>query len=193
VSRLTASIPSQIDVINVSGCPNRVYTYTISTNPSNATSLVWSVPAGATFVSGQGTTSITVSYPPTTIDGVVYIQALNNCSLSGARSSRVKLGACASGISANNNPQTKVMPLSARGMKVQVYPNPTTSTFNLQVITTDSKAINARILDVQGRFIKSIIVAPYQTATIGSELKAGVYMVEVKQGNEVMTVRVVKY
>jgi hypothetical protein len=36
-------------------------------------------------------------------------------------------------------------------------------------------------------------IAPYQTATIGSELKAGVYMLEVKQGEVVKTERVVKY
>jgi hypothetical protein len=76
---------------------------------------------------------------------------------------------------------------------VKVFPNPTTTTFNVQVITADSKEINVRVLDVQGRFIKSIVIAPYQTSTIGSELKAGVYLLELKQGEVVKTVRVVKY
>jgi hypothetical protein len=48
-------------------------------------------------------------------------------------------------------------------------------------------------LDVQGRFIKSMTIASHQTISIGNELKAGVYMLEVKQGVEVKTVRLVKY
>jgi hypothetical protein len=189
VGRLTAAIPSQIDVINVSACPDRVYTYSISAIPSNATSLVWNVPTGATLVSGQGTTSITVSYPGTTIDGNVVVQSLNNCSLSGARISRVKLGACASGIAASNNPQSKAI-TSATEMNVQVYPNPTTSAFTV-LVKGIATASNIKVKDIQGRVVKTINTTG--TTTIGNELKSGVYFIEVRNGNEVKTMRVVKY
>jgi hypothetical protein len=85
---------------------------------------------------------------------------------------------------ANNNPKP---------MEVKVFPNPTTSNFNLQVITADKQEVVVRILDVQGRFINSFKVAPHQTLNIGSELKSGSYLVEVKQGNSLKTTRVVKY
>jgi hypothetical protein len=190
VGRLTAAIPSQIDVINVSACPDRVYTYSISAVPSNATNLLWNVPAGATLVSGQGTTSITVSYPGTTIDGNVIVQSLNNCSLSGARISRVKLGACASGVAGNTF--TKVVS-GTENWKVNVYPNPTTTSFNMQVTAADSKKLLVRILDIQGRVIKTFTTAASQTNHFGNELKSGVYMVEVTKGLEKKVVRVVKY
>jgi hypothetical protein len=78
-------------------------------------------------------------------------------------------------------------------MEVKVFPNPTTNNFNLQVITADQQEVVVRILDVQGRFIKSVKVAPYQTVNLGAELKSGSYMLEVKQGNSVKTTRVVRY
>ena len=78
-------------------------------------------------------------------------------------------------------------------MDVKLFPNPTASSFNLQVITADSKEASVKIMDLQGRVIKSLVIAPYQTNNLGNELKAGVYVVETRQGNEVKTVRLVKY
>jgi len=187
IGRLTAAIPSQIDVINVSTCPDRVYTYSISAIPSNATSLVWNVPAGATLVSGQGTRSITVSYPGTTIDGNVIVQSLNNCSLSGARVSKVKLGVCA--LDVNGNPLSKGA-FGTSNWKVNVYPNPTTNAFTV-LVKGNATASNIKVKDIQGRVVKTINTTG--TTTIGNELNSGVYFIEVRNGNEVKTMRVVKY
>ena len=191
ISRLVPATPGNIDVVNIALCPNRVYTYSVSAMPGNATSLEWSVPTGGTIESGQGTRSITVSYTSGVIDGRVSVRSINNCGASSYKYSIVKLAPCASGPSTIfTKAETGNTPSN---LDVKVFPNPTTTTFNLQVITADSKEINVSVLDVQGRFIKSIVIAPYQTSTIGSELKAGVYMLEVKQGEVVKTVRVVKY
>jgi len=53
--------------------------------------------------------------------------------------------------------------------------------------------VKVRILDAQGRMVKQVIVAPYQTVQLGAELKSGVYLIEARQGQEVKTERVVKY
>jgi len=191
VTRLTPTTPSNIDVINTALCPNRVYTYSIAAMPSNTRSLEWSVPSGGTIVGGQGTISITVSYAAGVIDGKVSVRSINNCGVSSYKNSNIKLSACATGRTLD---YTKVdTKFKTAAIDVKVFPNPTTATFNVQVISTDSKEINVRILDVQGRFIKSMTIASHQTISIGSELKAGVYMLEVKQGVEVKTVRLVKY
>ena len=76
---------------------------------------------------------------------------------------------------------------------VKLFPNPTTSNFNLQVITANQEAINVRVLDAQGRLFKEIKIAPYQTINLGSELKSGTYLIEVRQGKVVRTERVVKF
>jgi hypothetical protein len=78
-------------------------------------------------------------------------------------------------------------------MSVKVYPNPTTSQFNVQVNTTGSEEAVVRILDVQGRFVKSVKVAANQVIGLGAELKAGAYSLEVRKGNEVKTTRVIKF
>jgi hypothetical protein len=191
ISRLVPETPGNIDVINTVSCPNRVYTYSIASLPGNATSLEWSVPTGGTIVSGQGTISITVSYASGVVDGQVLVRGINNCGTNSYKTSIVKLAPCPAGPAA---PLTKGLPIVANDpMEVKVFPNPTTSNFNLQVITADQQEVVVRILDVQGRFIKSVKVAPYQSLSIGSELKSGSYMLEVRQGNNVKTTRVVKY
>jgi hypothetical protein len=78
-------------------------------------------------------------------------------------------------------------------MEVKVFPNPTTTDFKLQVLTAGMEEINVRVLDMQGRYIKSVKVTPYQTINLGAELKAGAYMLEVRQGKEVKTTRVMKF
>jgi hypothetical protein len=191
VSRLLPSTPGNIDVINTSGCPNREYSYSIAVMPSNTVSLEWSVPNGGQIVSGQGTRTIVVSYSSGVVDGQVSVRGISNCGASTYKNSIVKLAPCPAGPTA---PVTKGLPIAASNpMEVKVFPNPTTSNFNLQVITADQQEVVVRIMDVQGRFIKSVKVAPYQTLSIGSELKSGSYMLEVRQGNNMKTTRVVKY
>jgi len=76
---------------------------------------------------------------------------------------------------------------------VDLYPNPTNNSFNLQVKSTSRKAITVRIFDVQGRLIKTIEVFASEINNIGNELKSGTYMFEILQGKEKRTVRGVKY
>ena len=192
VTRLLPATPGNIDVINTSGCPNREYSYSIAAMPSNTVSLEWSVPNGGQIVSGQGTRTIVVSYSSGVVDGQVSVRGISNCGASTYKNSIVKLAPCPAG--PTTAPVTKGLPIAASNpMEVKVFPNPTTSNFNLQVITADQQEVVVRILDVQGRFIKSVKVAPYQTVNLGAELKAGSYMLEVRQGNNLKTTRVVKY
>ena len=195
ISVLTPTYPGQIDVINTQVCPNREYTYTIASLPQNTTSMLWTVPASGTITAGQGTTSITVSYPSTVINGLVTVQSVNNCGVSLTRNTTIKLGACA-GFTSNTNPTVKgntVITGETPTMSVKVFPNPTTSNFNLQVITADNEEIKVRVLDIQGRFIKEVIVSAYQTINLGAELKSGAYMIEVRQGKNLKTTRVLKF
>jgi hypothetical protein len=52
--------------------------YTVSP-VSEATSYLWTVPAGATIAAGDGTNSITVSYSPTAVSGNVTVAAISGC------------------------------------------------------------------------------------------------------------------
>ena len=189
INKLNPGMPGQIDVINTTTCPNRVYSYTIASMPTNTTSLFWTIPADATLLSGQGTTSISVSYPSTTINGLITVKSFSNCAISSTRSLAIKLSACAP-----LSPLTKGVSVSTSSeMKLSVYPNPTVNNFNLKVITADVDATMVRVLDVQGRLCKELKVAPFQTINFGAELKSGTYLIEVRQGKMMKLGRVVKF
>jgi hypothetical protein len=204
LSRLNPATPGVIDASQTATCPNRVYTYSITGLPSNATSVVWELSpspslGGGTILTGQGTTSITVSYPSTAINGTVSVRALNYCAQSVARSLTIRLAACSTAPpvpfagTSNNGPEAKVSGVSASEMMVNVYPNPTTTDFKMQVITAAKEEISVRVLDIQGRLFNQFTVMPYQTVNLGAQLKAGAYLVEVRQGKQVKTTRVLKF
>jgi len=78
-------------------------------------------------------------------------------------------------------------------MEVKVYPNPTTTQFNVQVKSSGTEESVVRVLDLTGRFIKRVKVSSNSSVNLGSDLKAGAYMLEVRQGKEVKMIRVMKF
>lgn len=65
---------------------NSVTTYSIPASTTGATSYTWSVPAGASIITGQGTTSIQVQWPTSPISGgSICVTANNACGSSTAR------------------------------------------------------------------------------------------------------------
>jgi hypothetical protein len=196
---LQPATPGVIDVAVTTPCPNRVYTYSLPGLTANATSILWTV-TGGTILSGQGTSSITVSYPSTAVNGSVSAQAVSNCGVSTIRTITVRLAACVvepppppPPFAATGNEPVKGATAAADAMKVNVYPNPTTTDFKLQVITAGKEEISVRVLDMTGRFYKQLTIMPNQTINLGAELKAGSYMIEVKQGALIRTIRVLKF
>ena len=94
---------------------------------------------------------------------------------------------------AKNTSTSRVPSTLPTSMEVKVYPNPTTTQFNVQVKSSGTEEAVVRVLDVTGRFIKSVKVSSNSNVNLGSDLKAGAYMLEVRQGKEVKTVRVMKF
>jgi hypothetical protein len=76
--------PGNIQGASYNVC-NSQQVYSINT-VANATSFNWSVPAGATIASGQGTNSATVDFGPTYTGGNIEVQSVNTCGSSAARS-----------------------------------------------------------------------------------------------------------
>lgn len=187
VNKLNPAAPGTIDVIQTSTCPNREYTYSLAAMPSNATYLEWSIPAGGTLVSGQGTASITVTYPATAINGTVRVQALNNCGSSVFKETNIKLAACPqsfAGLSTtvqSKSATVESLPLS-KDFHVSLFPNPTVNESMLKVKSSSKDQVTVRVLDLQGRELKRIVSMPDGIRNVGAGLKPGSYMVEVLQG-----------
>jgi uncharacterized protein (TIGR02145 family) len=202
----TITIQTKSDVCNV-----RTYRYIAPAVLPSATTLVgaatgylWSTPTGTvgstgTIDSGEvNSRIITVTYSSnaaaTTGDSI----RLRYTSLCGdgktkaqKLSNLVKTG-CVSPITKNTS-TSRVPSTLPTSMEVNVYPNPTTSQFNVQVKSSSTEAAVVRVLDFTGRFIKRVKLSSNSNVNLGSDLKAGAYMLEVKQGKEVKMVRVVKF
>jgi subtilisin-like proprotein convertase family protein len=82
------TVPAQPGTItgNTTVCSGSTNTYSI-TSVSGATGYTWTVPSGATINSGQGTTSISVTFG--TSSGNVSVTANNSCGSSTARTSAI--------------------------------------------------------------------------------------------------------
>ena len=50
-----------------------------------------------------------------------------------------------------------------------------------------------KVMDMQGRVVKTTNINSNETISLGSELKSGTYFVEVRQGNQVKITRVMKF
>jgi subtilisin-like proprotein convertase family protein len=184
ISTLSPATPGVIDVINTAACPSRVYTYSVASMPANAASLQWTIPAAGTLVSGQGTTSITVSYPSTAVAGTVTVVAVNNCGNSVNRSVDVKLPACPPPSFTGNNPLSKVDGvIIADAFTVGLFPNPSADVVNVRISSLDKNTqVMIRVLNSKGQVLKLINTMPGTLKSFGSDLKPGTYMIEVLQG-----------
>lgn len=76
--------------------------------------------------------------------------------------------------------------------KVIVAPNPTKTEFKINVTGDSVETIFINIFDVSGRKIDFLKANPSQTITIGGELIAGIYLVEITQGKNKKTVKLIK-
>jgi hypothetical protein len=189
-------------------CNARTYRYIAPAVLPSATSAVgaatgylWSAPTGTvgstgTIDSGDvNSRIITVTYSSNSAAGVgdsIRLRYTSGCGNGVVKAQRLsnlaKLG-CApinpiAKVSSNNEGST---------LSVKVYPNPTKNQFSIQINNDVTNQAVIRVLDMQGRFIQSVKTTTNQTISIGSKLKAGVYLLEVTQGKEVKTTRVVKF
>lgn len=77
---------------------------------------------------------------------------------------------------------------------VRVYPNPSTNYFTLNIETSnDKEKIFVRLIDVAGRVVEvRNNITGDQVLKIGNNLKAGLYIAEIRQGNESKQVKLLK-
>ena len=191
-------------------CNARMYRYIapavlpIATNyVGAATGYLWSAPTGTvgstgTIDSGDvASRIITVTYSSNAAAGVGdsirlrYTSACGNGTIKAQKLSNLVKTGCAP--FAKNVSTSTIPTIVSSPMEVNVYPNPTTSQFNVQVKSSSTEVAEVRILDFTGRFIKAVKVSSNTNVNIGSDLKAGAYMLEVRQGKEVKSLRVMKY
>jgi PKD repeat protein len=74
-----------------------------------------------------------------------------------------------------------------------IYPNPTTSEFKVIVESESSEPASVLIYDLSGKILEEIKdVVVEEEFTTGSDLKAGIYIMKIQQGEHIQNVRIVK-
>jgi hypothetical protein len=142
---------------------------------TGATSYIWTVPAGASIVSGSGTNAISVLFAVNTPTGsLVKVASVNGCGTSLYRSSAA-LTTCASSIAMDNTETDGTNTFSG------IYPNPATDFLNIDVTADVDKDILVEVYNLLGAEVisqKYFVAAGVTTVkTNVSDLKNGVFMV----------------
>ncbi|MEO8770299.1 MAG: GDSL-type esterase/lipase family protein [Ferruginibacter sp.] len=200
LARQLPATPGTITTVQLSACPSRQYSYTIPAIPANAISVSWTVPAGGSIISGQGTTNIKVSYTSGLILGNVSVVGTNKCSSGSAKTTSVLLGICLGGKGTEGNVPNPVAAekveasIQTNGFDVKVLSNPTYNDFKLIITSDDKKTpIYLRLTDISSKMIEiKNNITPGQTISIGSNYMKGIYIGELIQGNNRKIIKLVK-
>jgi hypothetical protein len=93
-----------------------------------------------------------------------------------------------------NTASVELSKVTKAEFKVQAYPNPSTSQFNVKLESPDSKtSMTVRVIDLSGKIIevKRGLMAG-QTFQLGANYRPGMYFIELTQGDKRRIVKVVK-
>nr|WP_036670559.1 Ig-like domain-containing protein [Pedobacter borealis] len=78
-------------------------------------------------------------------------------------------------------------------LNVTAWPNPSTSEFNVQVVSPSNETLQLRVYSSVGQqLVKQARMAVNESMAFGSGLAAGMYLVEVQQGKQIKVVKVIK-
>ncbi|MGZ4079641.1 MAG: T9SS type A sorting domain-containing protein, partial [Bacteroidia bacterium] len=132
---------------SASVCANSTGNIYSCTAVTGATSYLWTVPAGATITSGTGTSSITVNF--TTTAGAITVKAVNGCGNSPVKSFTTSMTCM--GTDANENRSLTTDSISAPS--INVYPNPATEYFNVDITSDMDKDVLLVVYDILGNKI----------------------------------------
>jgi hypothetical protein len=156
-----------------------------------ATNYTWTVPAGATIVSGQGTNTVVVNYGTLTGSQTIKVMTTNECGISSAiKSVTLIAGSCPS----SKQEETAVKSVT----EVSLYPNPTKDVFNIEFNTAMDGEMTMTIYNMNGAMIRTKNVKLTQGNNLINEdissLASGIYFVQIysSSNNETIVKKLVK-
>ena len=199
LARKLPAVPGAITTTVISAaCPTRQYNYSIASLPANATSLHWTPPAGGTIIS-QGALNVIIQYGMGAVADTLRVVGVNNCASSTGKKLTVNLTACAAILTklsidlTTGSPQLTPKIVKQHQMTVKVFPNPSLSTFSLQFASTSNEVAMMRLVDVTGREVGKKVVVANGISKFGNDLRRGIYFIEVVQGVQTKTLKIIKF
>lgn len=152
--------------------------YTCS-NSTGATGYTWTIPAGATLVSGQGTNSIVLNFA-STVGNVLSlkVKASNACGTSSNKTLNITMLNCPR---LGNDERSELV----------LFPNPTKDELTLSWVTDSENDLQITCIDILGQQMMS---KNFTSAEVASGIKIntsnfsnGVYFVRLNQGDVIRT------
>jgi hypothetical protein len=93
----------------------------------------------------------------------------------------------------NDNPYgNKQAALAVEDLKATAYPNPTQNYFNLKVSSSRNENVQIKVFDMAGKLLTVMNGSVGETYRFGERFTSGTYVVEVRQGDQRITTKVVK-
>jgi hypothetical protein len=185
---------------------NHSFTALIDTAPANinASRFFWIVQGGGTVVNGTlgtsggvlGTNNITLTFPTTGTKRIVLVRVNGSCSDTANRNPNEPVAADRIGLKITVLSATAVdqVALGENGF-VNVFPNPTSNNFTLQVGTTHTNPLDMTITDLNGRAILNDSFTVNGEADRQYSLNAvadGIYILRLVTPSGIVTQRIVK-
>ncbi|MBA2499175.1 MAG: T9SS type A sorting domain-containing protein, partial [Chitinophagaceae bacterium] len=96
--------------------------------------------------------------------------------------------------SVTTNPiaETIQKPAITQLFTVKAYPNPSERFFNLNVTSGSQETVDLKVFDIQGRVVYTTRGSANQSYRFGDKFVAGIYLVEVRQGDKRSVIQIVK-
>jgi PKD-like domain/Secretion system C-terminal sorting domain len=160
-------------------CANQTGVVYSITPVSTAMGYNWIVPTGATIISGQNSTSVTINFG--TSGGSVKVRAVNACGISSYRTLTVAV-TCKNSLSYAPNISL-----------INIFPNPSEAQFTLELNDNLNTPATLIISDLAGRIIeKHSDIENTTQLEFGLNLPAGIYFAELISGNKRRTIKLIK-
>lgn len=177
ITRVAPALPASISGGTTYSSCNQTFS---TPEVSGAAIYTWTVPTGATIVSGQNTNTVVVNYGSLRTAQTIKVKITNGCGLSSAvKSLSLTYSACSPAPIVSNTSTEEMSKVSI----TEMYPNPTTDNFNVELTATKSGSVSVAVYSFDGLVVSSKnILLSEGSNMINEDLtsqRSGIYVVKI--------------
>jgi hypothetical protein len=180
-------------------CIGATVSYTVVT-PAPSTSQVsaaiyrWTKPNNTTIISANADSSIiSLQFNTGYTGGNLTVKGQTICGVVGtAKSQALTHTGCAAGTKISSTIPFAKVNLQPGLKEINVFPNPTENEFEMIATSTSNEVIQVKLFDLQGRIVAHDVAKTGEKLRFGSQLKTGIYLLEVKQNDIKKTKKLIK-
>ena len=200
VAPYLAPIPNAItsSTGSLNACIGSSVTYSVTSPTPTATQAApvvyrWTKPANTTITSANTDSSnITLQFNTGYGGGSLTVKGQTSCGTQGGvRSASLTHSGCPSGT--NAPVEFSRIGNESSEFALSVFPNPSTSQFNIVTSGAVNDMLEAHIYDMQGRELQRWKMNIGSNRQIGADLKPGAYIMQVSDGKQSKTTKLFKY